>query len=229
MSEYFPEPKSSGGSVKFELELFNYATKADLKNATGVDTSKFAKKIGLANLKFDVDKLDIDHFKNVPNTLSNLKSKVDKLDVSILVPVPVDLIKLTDVVKIDVVKKYVYNAKIKNIEDEIPDIINLATNTTLNAKINEVKSKIPNITNVATTALTAVENKLSNVSNSVKKTNCNTKIRETENKITTDHDRGKYISTQKFNKLTAQNFALRVTQENLTSKNNIVNFVKKQI
>ena len=149
---------------KFELELFNYATKVDIKNAKGVDTSKFAEKIGLANLKFDGDKLDIDHFKNVANTLSNLKSKVDKLDVSKLVPVPVDLIKLTDVVKIDVVKEHVYNAKITNIEDKIPDIINLATNTTLNAKINEVKSKIPNITNVATTALTAVENKLPNVS-----------------------------------------------------------------
>ena len=45
MSEYFQEPKSSGGRVKFELYLSNYATKADLKNAAGVDTSKFAKKL----------------------------------------------------------------------------------------------------------------------------------------------------------------------------------------
>ena len=51
MSKYFPEPKSSGGKVKVELDLSNYATKADLKNATGVDTSKFAKKVDLANLK----------------------------------------------------------------------------------------------------------------------------------------------------------------------------------
>ena len=56
-------------------------------------------------------------------------------------------------------KKDVYNAKIKNIDDEIPDITNLATTTALNAEINEVIKKIPNITNVATTnALTAVEN-----------------------------------------------------------------------
>ena len=56
-----------------------------------------------------------------------------------------------------VVKKDAYNAKIKNIEDKIPNITNLATNTTLNAKINEVKNKIPNITNFATiTALPAV-------------------------------------------------------------------------
>ena len=98
--------------------------------------------------------------KNVPTNLSNLKSEVDKLDVDKLVPVLVDLSKLIDVAKNDVVKKDVYNAKIENIEDKIPDITNLATNTTLNAKINEVKNKIPKITNLATTtALTAVEKK----------------------------------------------------------------------
>ena len=80
------------------------------------------KKTDLANLKSDVDKLDIDELKNVPSGLSNLESKVDKL-----VPVPVDSIKLSDVVKNDVVKKDVYNAKIKNIEDKIPDVTNLAT------------------------------------------------------------------------------------------------------
>ena len=42
MSKYFPEPKSSGGIVNIELDLSNYATKSDFKNATGVDTSKFA-------------------------------------------------------------------------------------------------------------------------------------------------------------------------------------------
>ena len=138
MSEYFPEPKSLGGRVKVELDLSNYATKTDLKNATGIDTSSFAKKVDLANLKSNVDKLDIDKLKNVPTNLSNLKSQVDKL-----VPVPVDLSKLSDVSKNDVVKKDVYNAKIKNIEDKIPDITNLATKTTLNAKINVVKGEIP--------------------------------------------------------------------------------------
>ena len=79
MSEYFPEPKSSGGSVKVELDLSNYATKADLKNATGVDTSDFSKKTDLANSKPDGDKLDIHKLKIVPHSLNNLKSKVDKL------------------------------------------------------------------------------------------------------------------------------------------------------
>ena len=79
MSEYFPKLKSSGGSVKVELDLSNYATRADLKNATGFDTEKFAKKVDLANSKSDVHKLDIDKLKNVPTNLSNLKSKIDKL------------------------------------------------------------------------------------------------------------------------------------------------------
>ena len=79
-----------------------------------------------------------------------MKSKVDKLGVDKLVPVPVDLNKLSNVVKNDVVKRDVCNDNIKNIEDKIPDITNLATKNTLNAKINEVKGEIPSITNLAT-------------------------------------------------------------------------------
>ena len=57
--------------------------------------------------------------KNVPINLSHLKSKVDKLDVDKVVPVPTDLSKLSDVVKNGVVKKVVYNPKIKDIADKI--------------------------------------------------------------------------------------------------------------
>ena len=74
--------------------------------------------------------------KNLPTNFSNLKSKVDRLDLDKLVPVPVNFSKLSDVVKNDVAKKYVYNANVKNVEDKIPDITNLATNINLNAKIN---------------------------------------------------------------------------------------------
>ena len=79
MSECFPEPKSLGGR------------ESNLENATVVDTSKFAKKVDLAHLKSNEDKLDIDKFKNVATNLSNLKSKVDNLDFDKLIPVPVDL------------------------------------------------------------------------------------------------------------------------------------------
>ena len=110
---------------------------------------------------------------------------------------------------------YIYDAKIKNIQDRTTGIRNLASNTTLNAKINEfrkeilsitnldattafntkineVKNKIPNNTNLATiTALTVAENKIPYLSNLVKKTDCNTKFCEFESKITPDHDRDK--------------------------------------
>ena len=89
----------------------------------------------------------------MPSNLSNLKSKIDKLDVDKLVPVPVDLSKLSDVVK-------------KDVEDKIPDITNLATNTTLNAKISEFKNEIPSITNLATTAafkINEIKNKITNL------------------------------------------------------------------
>ena len=122
-----------------------------------------------------------------------MKCKVDKLDVDKLVPVLVDLGKLSDAVKNDGVKKDVYNAKIKDSEDKIPDITNLATNTILNAKINEVKIEVPSITNLATTAaLTAVENK------------------------TPDHS--KYITAPEFNKLVAENFTARLKQGTLSSR-----------
>ena len=73
------------------------------KNATGVDTSDVAKKTDLANLKFDVYKLDIDKLKNIPSNLSNLKNKLDILDVNKLVPAPVDSSKQSDAVKNDAV------------------------------------------------------------------------------------------------------------------------------
>ena len=78
MSANFLKPNSLGANVKVELELSNYVTKTDLKNATVVDTSSFAKKTDLD--KLDVDKLDIDELKNVPSNFNNLKSKADKLD-----------------------------------------------------------------------------------------------------------------------------------------------------
>ena len=118
MSQYFPKPfRSFGRNINVKVDLSNYATKADIKNISHVDTSSFALKTNLANLKTEVDKLDIDK----------------------LVPVPVGLSKLSDVVKNDVVKKTDYNAKITKIENKIPDISNLATKTALNT----VENKIP--------------------------------------------------------------------------------------
>ena len=116
-----------------------------------MDTSEFAKKDDLANLKSEVDKLYID--------------KLSELDADKLKPVPVDFKKKSNVVDKKVVEKDLYSAKIKDTENKIPDISKVATNAALNAKINEVNGEIPSFTNLATTtALTAVENKIPNVS-----------------------------------------------------------------
>ena len=138
----------------------------------------FAKKTDVANLKSDVYKLDIVKLKNVPTDLNNLKSKKDKL-----VPVPVDLSKLSDVVKNDVVKKDKYNDKIKNIEDKVADITNLATKTTLSAKINEVKGEIPNITILPTISALTAENEIRSTSNLVKMLTVTQKLMNLKKKL----------------------------------------------
>ena len=183
MIQYFPKPyETFGGDTKVKVDLSNYATKSDLKNATGNDTSKLAAKSALASLKAEADKLDIDKLKNGPTNLRNLKRKVDKLDIGTLATVTVDLSKLSNVVKNEVVKTEC-NAKIKNTEDKLPDITNLATKTVLNTQKNEIKAEKPSITNLATnTAVTAAENKIPNVNNLVQKTDYNTKVHEIEKK-----------------------------------------------
>ena len=149
----------------------------------------------------------------MPINLSNLKSKVDKLDIDKLVPVPIDLSKLSDVVKNEVVKKVVYNAKIKDIEDKIPDTTNLATNNTLNAKINEVKNEIPSITNLAVTvALNAKINEVKNKIPNITKLATTTALTAVQNKIP---DHSKYITTPEAN------------LADLAGKNDLANFVKK--
>ena len=222
MSQYFPKPyEPFGADINVKVDLSNYATKADIKNITHVDTSSFALRTNLSNLKTEVDKLDIDKLKSLPNDLSNLKTKVDKLDIDKLTPVPKNLSKLSNVVNNEVVKKY--DTKIKSIEDKIPDISNLATKTNLNTKINEVKNEIPSITGLATTsALAAVENKIPDTSNLVKKTDYNTKITEIEKKLT-DHNHDKYITTTEFNKLASDAVNARIAQANLVKKTDFDN------
>ena len=128
-------------------------------------------------------------------------------------PVPVDLSKLSDVVKNDVVKKAVYDklvAKVNNIdtsdfvlktkyqtdktelEKKIPDVTDFVKKT----KLTELENKIPDVSGLATkSALTAVENKIPDVSSLIKKPDYDTKISELENKISDHiHDKIYYYS-----------------------------------
>ena len=161
MSQYFPKPyEPFGEDINVKVDLSNYATKADTKNISHVCTSSFALKTNLADLKTEVEKLDIDK----------------------LVPIPTDLSKLSNVVKNDV-KKADQNTKITETENKIPDISSLATKISLNTvenkipdtsclvkktdyntKITEIENKISDISNLATkTSLTYVENKMPNI------------------------------------------------------------------
>ena len=79
LNDVFVIPSNS--KIKVEIDLSNYATKSDFKNATGVDPSKIAKKLYLASLKSETDGLDIDKLEKVPIDFNIFKSKADKLDV----------------------------------------------------------------------------------------------------------------------------------------------------
>ena len=76
MSTYYPPYKSSCQNVKVELDLTNYATKPDLKNITHVDVSSYASKTNLSALKTEVDKIDVDKLKTVPDDLAKLSNVV---------------------------------------------------------------------------------------------------------------------------------------------------------
>ena len=90
MSQYFPKPyEPFGWDITVKVDLFNYATKADITNISDIDTSSFSLKSNLVSLKTEVDKL---------------------------VPVPVDLIKLRDVVKNDV-KKAVFDKSLEKLNN----------------------------------------------------------------------------------------------------------------
>ena len=125
MSQYFPKPyEPFGGDINVKVDLSNYVSKADIKNISHVDTSSFAINSNLANLKTEVDKLDIDK----------------------LVPVPVDLSKLSNVVKTDVVKKTVHDklvAKVNSIE-----ISAFGLKTKYDTDKSEIEYKIPGTSNL---------------------------------------------------------------------------------
>ena len=113
--------RSFRGNINVKVDLSNYATKTDLKTVTHVDTSSFALKANLASLKSEVDKLDI-----------------------ISIPVSVDLSKLSDVVKNDVVKKTVYDKLVAQLNDI--DTSTFVLKTKYQPDKTQLEKKTPNVT-----------------------------------------------------------------------------------
>ena len=141
MSKYFPKsPRSYRENISVSVNLSDYATKTDIESITHIDTSGFALKTNLANLKTEVDKIDIDKLRTVP----------------------VDLSKLSNVVKNEVVKKTEYNKLVNKVNNI--DTSGILLKTKYAADKLELTKKIPDTSNL------------------VKKTNYNTKITELEKK-----------------------------------------------
>ena len=214
MSKYFLPYNNSSKNIKVELDLRNYVTKKDIKDITHIDDSGFASKINLAALKTEVDKIDTDKLKTVPN----------------------DWAELSNVVKNDVVKNTDYNAKVSDIETQItavnknaldnladvktlktktvdtsnfvtrtkfstdtnalddkidkvdkkiPDVTSFVKKTDFDSKINEVEGKIPNISGLATnSSLAAVENKIPDITSLITKTDFDAKLKSISDRVT---------------------------------------------
>ena len=175
---YYPPYKSSSNNVKVELDLTNYATKTDLKNITHVDVSSFASKTNLEALKTEADKIDADELKTVP----------------------VDLAKLSNVVKNQVVKKADYSTKITSIESQIAGLTkntvdNLADITKLKAVDTNnfvLKTKLASDVTTSENKTDTVDKKIPDINGLATKTSLNdylqtstfnSKVTEVENKI----------------------------------------------
>ena len=252
MSTYYPPYKSSSNNIKVELDLTNYATKIDLKNITHTDVSSFASKTNLSTLKTEVDKIDIDKLKTVPD----------------------DLAKLSNVVKSEVVKKTDFSVdnyvtrtkfsrdtnslddKIDKVDKKFPDVSGLATKSsvtiliknlddiidklkindyakktsltnymltsTFNSKSTELENKIKDADIIAKSAITKANSIKSNLNDYAKKT-------DVANDITTI--KNDYVSnaslTSRLNDLKSQHIATEVkTIDDKTKKNasNILGF-----
>ena len=177
MSKYFPPYNNSSKNIKVELDLSNYETKKDIKDITHIDASSFASKTNMAALKTEVDKIDTDKLKTVPDDLvklsnvvkndvvkktdyDTLKGKVDGIDVS----------KYVGRTKYETDGKAIYD-KIDAVEKKIPVLTNFFTT----ARFNHEKNLLP-----TKTALTTVENKIPDVTSFVKKTDFDSKTTEVE-------------------------------------------------
>ena len=142
MSPFFLKRyESFGWDVDVKVDLSNYSTKTGIKNISHVDTSSF----------------------ELTTNLASLKTKIDKLDIDKLVLAPVDLSKLSDLVKNDVVKKTVYDKLV--------------------AKVNSIDTNAFVLKTEYDTDKSEIENKIPNTSDLVKKPDYNTKITEIEGKV----------------------------------------------
>ena len=175
---YYPPYKSSSNNIKVELDLSNYARKDDVKNITHVDVSSYATKTNLASLKTEVDKIDVDKLKTVPDYLA----------------------KLSNVVKNEVVKKTDFSAdtyvtrtkfstdtnalddKIDKVEKKIPDISSLETKRNVTTLVNNFNNRIDNLKINDYAKKTSLTNYMLTSTFNTKSTELESKIKDADTK-----------------------------------------------
>ena len=108
---YYPPYRSSSNNIKVELDLSNYATKDDVKNIAHVDVSSYATKTNLAALKTEVDKIDTDKLKIVPDDLAKLSNVVEN-----------EVVKKTDFSADNYVTKTKFSTDTNSLDDKIDKI-----------------------------------------------------------------------------------------------------------
>ena len=123
MTTYYPSYKSSNKNIKVEFDLTNYTTKTDLKNITHTDLSSFASKTNLSALKTEVDKIDVEKLKTLPDDLAKLSNVVKN-----------EVVKKTDFSADDYVKKTKFSGDINSLDD----------------KIDKVQKKVPDVSSLET-------------------------------------------------------------------------------
>ena len=141
MSQYFPPDNNSSGNIKVELDLSNYATKNDVKNITHVDVSSYATKTNLAALKAEVDKIDVDKSKTVPDDLAKLSNVVKN-----------EVVKKTDFSADDYVKNTKFSGDINSFDDKIGkvekkifDVSSLETKRNVTTLIKNLENRIDSL------------------------------------------------------------------------------------
>ena len=190
MSHYFSPYRNREGDIKVELDLSNYVIKTDLKNVTHVDVTSFASKTNLASLKTEVDKIDVDKLKTVPVDLAKL-SNVVKNDVVKYTEYDKLVGKVNNIGTTNFISKTKYEKDGPDFEDKIskvvkkfPDISSLITKTNFNAKITELANKIPNVSGFLLTSV--LNSKITEVENKVPDTKnlaSKTEVTAVENNI----------------------------------------------
>ena len=180
MSKYFPPYNNSSENIKVELDLSNYATKKDIKDITHIDASGFASKTNSAALKTEVDKIDTDKLKTVPDDLAKLTNVVKN-----------EVVKKTDFSGDDYVKRTKFTAdtnaldnKIDKVEKKIPDVSDLETKANVTTLVKNLDDRIDGLKIKECAKKTSLSNYMLTTDFNNKSTDLETKINANCTEIT---------------------------------------------